>query len=432
MISNKIEMQMWYAYLEAIRLEMMTVNDSYQLSINDQTIDIERWDYLIRNHSGGYWAGQSVENSDIYKGLGMLMDVKITTAAFKTGIERYQTQMSKLYTKLSQLKPISLESVYKSRPSNPEILQSTRALRLVKESVRAEALQLFSQIQNGLTARTWGFEIEVPDCKGVSAPTGIEKGDDGSLRSNNTEDCECECNDCVYHECNCDNCDYGSESPDHCGDTDYCSNAAESAEYRTVGGVQRVLHSGMLKLCEDLNEEDAEMNDSAGTHIHVYGQDLTTNQVGQVMAIYHWLYETVFTPIAGRVSNGYSKELRVSDIAMALRKRNPMLRMEKPMAVNVSQLISGRGTIEFRQQDCNLDGKLISAWAWLVRGLVEVAKRGATFGEFKNAVTLADVLKVYEKYNFTPKSENPGLVIVGSKSDAGRWTNVAHKIYQAS
>ena len=427
MQENKVEMQIWYAYIEEIRKYQRDQSENYGISAEGQTVDYERWMYDIRGQQNANWI-VDLPRSDIYLGLCMLEQVKITESAYKTGIDKYRDKVQQLENIVARFKTSGIESLFANRPQ-PEtnILNSTVGFREVKTKIREEAIALFNQIQNGLTARTWGFEIEVPDCKGVNPPAGIEKGEDGSIKSNNREDCECDCNDCAYHECNCDNCDYGSSDPDHCGD-DECEGAADSAEYRTVGGVQRVLHGGMLKLCDDLNKEDAEMNDSAGTHIHVYAQDLTTNQVGQVMATYHWLYLTVFTPIAGRINNGYAKELKVTDIANALRKRNPVLRPEKPMAVNISQLLNGRGTIEFRQQDCNLDGKLISAWAWLVRGLVEVAKRGATFTEFRNAKTLADVLAVYAKYNFTAKSENPGLVIVGSRSDENRWEKVTHKV----
>jgi hypothetical protein len=65
-------------------------------------------------------------------------------------------------------------------------------------------------------------------------------------------------------------------------------------------------------------------------------------------------------------------------------------------------------------------------WAWLVRGLVEIAKRGATFGDFKKCESLDDVLKIYAKYNFTVKSENPGLLIPGSKSDLAKVKVYSH------
>jgi hypothetical protein len=119
--------------------------------------------------------------------------------------------------------------------------------------------------------------------------------------------------------------------------------------------------------------------------------------------------------------------LRVEDISNALRKSNPVLRPQKPLVVNVSNLInSSRGTIEFRQQNCNLNSKRISVWAWLVRGLVEIAKRGATFGDFKKCESLDDVIKIYAKYNFTVKNENPGLLIPGSKSDVAKVKVYSH------
>jgi hypothetical protein len=71
-------------------------------------------------------------------------------------------------------------------------------------------------------------------------------------------------------------------------------------------------------------------------------------------------------------------------------------------------------------------------WAWLVRGLVEVAKRGAKFTDFKKCVSLADMVAVYAKFNFTPESENPKLVITGSKSDEDRVEKVTHKVLTRS
>jgi hypothetical protein len=112
MIANKLEMQVWYAYLEAIRLEQMTVNDSYEISVNDQTVDIERWDYLIRNHSGGFWAANGAENSNIYKGLAMLMDVKITTQSYKLGIERYDAKVANLRDRLSRNKVSGINTLF--------------------------------------------------------------------------------------------------------------------------------------------------------------------------------------------------------------------------------------------------------------------------------------------------------------------------------
>jgi len=281
---------------------------------------------------------------------------------------------------------------------------------------------------NGLTARTWGFEIEVPDACGVDPiyNSGIEKGEDGSLRSYNSDNCECDCSSCVYHDCNCDHCEDQNDSPDHdCGYSE-CSQA-DMAEFRTTGAIQRLKHSGMYDLLKKLNDNDAEMNDTAGTHIHVWAQDLTTNQVGQVMAIYKYT-ESIMSVIAGRFNVNYAGEVKASDVAMALSRKNPQLRPVKPVAVNVSHLLnSSRGTIEFRQMDCNLNADRITFWAWLVRGLVEVVKRGATLREFMKVKDLDDMIKVYEVWNYTIQNENPGDIIPGSRVDQNLVKTVVHK-----
>jgi hypothetical protein len=420
--ANRLNYITWLSYIAELRAAAIETELSFEMSVGSSmdNIELERWRFLIDRTLRHVDVLNNFEESQLYLGLMRLATLKITENGYKGGLKIYEDKIARLTGAAIVKEETGISKMFETRPASVTNSSS------LKYAVRAEALELFSKMQNGLSARTWGFEIEVPDCKGVKAPNGVEKGDDGSLRSENTEDCECECDTCVYHSCNCDVCEYGSEDPEHCGD-EYCASGAESAEYRSVGGIQRVLHGGMLQLCDELVEEDAEMNDSAGTHIHVYAQDLTTNQVGQVMATYHWLYKTVFTPIAGRVNNQYAAEQRVTDIGNALRKRNPVLRAWKPVVVNVSQLLGGRGTIEFRQQDCNLDGKLITVWAWLVRGLVEVAKRGAKFGDFKNASSLADIVDVFARFNYTLQSESPGLVIVGSKSDEGKYEKVTHK-----
>jgi hypothetical protein len=417
---NRLDYIVWSAFVYEIKNMLDTPSGNLHefpmaTTSNCEAINVERWRYaILSNHYSTF--KNNLRGCGIWKALEALSSAKIHQHSYTQAIRSYTEKMSKLSQFVTNNKMTGLHAIFEGRPT---IEHDEKA------AVREAAIKLFDEIQNSLSCRTWGFEIEVPDAKGVEAPYGVEKGTDGSLRSDSNSDCECDCNDCAYHECNCDNCEYGSDDPDHCGN-DECSGA-DMAEYRSTGGIQRVLHAGMIKLCDDLVAEDAEINSSAGTHIHVYAQDLTTNQVGQVLAIYHWLYNIVFTPIAGRLDNQYAMPLRVEDISNALRKSNPVLRPQKPLVVNVSNLInSSRGTIEFRQQNCNLNSKRISVWAWLVRGLVEIAKRGATFGDFKKCESLDDVIKVYAKYNFTVKSENPGLLIPGSKSDLGKVKVYSH------
>jgi hypothetical protein len=281
---------------------------------------------------------------------------------------------------------------------------------------------------NGLAARTWGFEIESPDCKGVEPlrGSGIDKGDDGSLRSYESNDeCECGCSDCVYHECDCDNCESQNDDPQHCNDSD-CSTA-ESAEFRSTGGIQRVKHNGMYKLCEDLTNEEAEMNDSAGTHIHVWGADLTTQQVGQVLASYKRL-EGLFKVLCGREDVQYARKIAVEHIKIAIKQKGAMLKLDKPRAVNVSNLTNDRGTIEFRQMDCNYDADRITFYAWLVRGLVETAKRGATLTSFFAVTDFYDLVTTFGKFNYFIASETPDIVIPGTKTDMALMNKTVHKI----
>ena len=295
-----------------------------------------------------------------------------------------------------------------------------------KVETETETIALREQIEeykklltNNLTARTWGFEIEVPDAKDVSAPNGIEKGEDGSLRSYESNDsCECDCDSCFYHECDCEYCETGSSEPDHDCGSNACSQA-DMAEYRSIGGIQRMRHAGMIELCEELNKVDAEKNDSAGTHIHVWARDLTAAQIGQVMAIYQWNY-WILSAIAGRENVNYAKRIPNTYITRLLSKKKPELTLDKPVAVNLTPLFSSRGTIEFRQMDCNLDQDLILFWAWLVRGIVNAAKRGAHFSDFKQVKDLRDIVTVLDKYNHTLYNETPEDIVYGSRTDEGR------------
>jgi len=293
--------------------------------------------------------------------------------------------------------------------------------------IETQIQEMMKQLpSNGLVSRTWGFEIESPDCKGVVPlpGSGIDKGDDGSLRSYEANDeCECDCRDCTYHECDCDNCDQYNDSPDHCGDSE-CTTA-ESAEYRSTGGIQRVKHNGMYHLCQKLVEEDAEMNDSAGTHIHVFAADLTTHQVGNVMATYKRL-EGLFGKLCGRDDVQYARRVAVEHVRDAIKASQPKLRQDKPRAVNVSNLFNDRGTIEFRQMDCNYDADRITFFAWMVRGLVETAKRGATFSSFLQVKDIYDVVNVFGKFNYFIASENPGLAVPGTKTDATAIKRMQH------
>lgn len=404
---NRLQLIVFSAYLNAIEnYSMYGQRGTNVYSTNIRTF------HIIMNRDEMHWLeGHSgIQGSNFYCLLQMMNNAVIekehlvratervdrVVGNAKEIIDRYQSKDTKT----------GIGKLFESAPNPSDIMIEEQLQTAIK-----------TMPSNGLTARTWGWEIEVPDAMGVTPAnnSGIEKGEDGSLRSYNSDSCQCDCRACTYHECNCDNCEDYNDSPDHDCGYDDCSQA-DMAEFRTTGGIQRLKHSGMYDLLRKLNNEDAEKNDSAGTHIHVWAGDLTTHQVGQVMAIYKYI-ENIMHPIAGREDVNYSGKVREGDIAAALSRKNPTLRAIKPIAVNVSHLFGDRGTIEFRQMDCNLDSDRITFWAWLVRGLVEIAKRGATLRDFMKVTDLDDVMKVYEVWNYTLQSEGATEIIPGSRTD---------------
>lgn len=404
--NNRLDTIVKLAYMHAIdkktREHIASGSEVYACT----TVDVTQLKITI--NFDGYISGNTFENKPIDQHpMMILLNIMETAKIDKEDIEyaraRYNSQM------------ISYNSEERDRVGKG-IATLLEMKPMVHQSTIDEQFKILEeQMQNNLVARTWGFEIEIPDCKGVEAPNGIEKGDDGSLRSyEGSDDCECDCDDCSYHDCDCDWCDNRNTDPDHCGNSACAS--CESAEYRSTGGIQRMEHAGMFKLCADLKEKDAELNDSAGTHIHVYAQDLTTHQVGQVMAVYTWL-DTILRPIAGRKNVNYAREVSVRYIKAALRKNDPRIPTEKSLEVNTMHLFNGRGTIEFRQMDCNANAKRITAWAWIVRGLVTASKRGATITDYTKCKDLNDVVAVLKKFNVEPGNEHPEQLIFGSKND---------------
>lgn len=341
----------------------------------------------------------------------------ITKENIKSALEYYnklEVMLGVLERNYGKNQQTESEGFKKLMDQRPQVSTEEETITLREQIAEYKAL-----LTNNLTARTWGFEIEVPDAKDVEAPNGIEKGQDGSLRSYESNDsCECDCDSCYYHECDCEHCETGSSDPEHDCGSSACSQA-DMAEYRSIGGIQRMRHTGMIELCKELNEVNAEKNDSAGTHIHVWARDLTAHQIGQVMAIYQWNY-WILSAIAGRENVNYAGRIPNTYVTRLLSKKKPELTLDKPRAVNLTPLFSNRGTIEFRQMDCNLDQNLILFWAWLVRGIVNAAKRGAHFSDFKQVKDLRDIITVLDKYNHTLYSETPDDIVYGSRTDENR------------
>jgi hypothetical protein len=143
------------------------------------------------------------------------------------------------------------------------------------------------------------------------------------------------------------------------------------------------------------------------------------------MATYKRL-ENLFAKLSGRDDVQYARRVAVEHVRSAIKASQPSLKPDKPRAVNVSNLFNDRGTIEFRQMDCNYDADRITFFAWMVRGLVETAKRGATFSSFLHVKDIYDVVNVFGKFNYFIASENPGLAVPGTKTDATAIKRMQH------
>ena len=355
--------------------------------------------------------GEAEEVYKIINVLDVLIDRVITKDDFKKAIEIYEEHIAHIikYANEEVKSTVGAWNVMKKlRGENHEATYAT---------VRSE-LEKIDLPGNWLTSRTWGFEVEVPDAKGVdvASGSGIEKGEDGSLRSyESSDDCECDCDDCCYHECDCEFCNTGSESPEHCG-ASYCAQC-DSAEFRSQGGISRGIHPGLVKLSEDLIAAEAENNDTAGVHIHVFARDLNMSQVCQVVATYA-LLTNVLTHIAGRGNVGYAQTITSEMLGNAMRKNKPTIYADKAYAVNLMHLKNeNRGTIEFRQMACNFSWREITIWAAIVRGIVTCAKRGAKFYDYRNINTIAGIFEVFKKFNYQLGFEQVDGFVYGSRVD---------------
>jgi len=415
----KLSFMVWRAFTSKIESYELTVRDTeivWEIYINSH-VENDTIEYEKQYHS-------SIEK--ILNSLYAAFNSELSHNDVGNGRRRFNETVSNIVDRIDyQERNIADEKKVANTNKFANILG---AAYIVEDDVIEEQLLTAYKLLpgNGLVARTWGFEVEVPDAKGVDAPAGVDKGEDGSLRSYESSDCECSCDDCTCHDCDCDYCDSRRDGDDHCGSGDCAS--ADSAEFRTTGGLQRIISPALYKLCKDLNDSDAEKNDTAGTHIHVYAKDLTTNQIGQVLASYKRL-EPLMAIICGREDVNYARNIPMEYIRASLKKRGATINTDKPRAINIGHLTNNRGTIEFRQMDCNLDANRMTVWAWICRAFVTSAKRGMTFKDVLNVTDLVSLIEVFAKFNVMLHDENPEQIVYGSKTDYGTFTLEVHKVH---
>lgn len=417
---NKMKNVLWASFLAALRdANMAVVNDKLEsrklgiiigvFPLNES--DTER-SFTIQSEIG-FWRWMQcvvIKKEHYIAGKQLVEDrVKFLTNELRNvnGGEEKVGGLSTLFDK----KPLS---------ANPSLSE----IQLI-ESQRDAAYRAFPS--QAITSRTWGWEMEIADAKGVDAVFGVDKGEDGSLRAYEANtDCDCDCDECYYHECDCEHCETGSSDPDHC-DGRNCSTA-DSAEFRTKNGSNRLMHAGLFKITSALEEVEAEVNDTCGLHIHVYAQDLETKQVAQVLAIYKYL-ENIMAILAGRDNVNYAQRIPIEYVKYAYKGKLPS---DKPRAINLNHLLgsyvdSNRGTIEFRQMAGTYNAEEITFWAWLVRGMVTIAKRGAELKNFLHVKDLNDIIEVYAKFNYFLHDEGAELLIPGGMQDKKHIKLYAHE-----
>jgi hypothetical protein len=362
---------------------------------------------IVREY--GSKTGLSVDGFNSYRRmLKVVVDLKLDTESIKKAIEVYNENVANVdhQRKLENKKDLST--------GISKLIGISRETPVDKEIVEAQIQVWQSEIENTITARTWGWEVEAPNPdKSTRVPAGVEAGSDGSVESyeSDHDDCECDCSDCTYHECDCDNCDNRNDDPEHCGDDEYCVSG-NPTEYRTVGGLIRSQHPGLKELLDQIS--DSEKNETAGTHIHVYAADLNAKQIAVVLAGYA-ITQNVWDVIAGRNTmddprcKTYAGELPGSEISVSF-KEDKLRHVGKFYAVNTYNVTTERGTLEFRQMDCNFDFNRITLMAWMARGLVEIAKRGAKVSDFVGIKDINGFVELYAKFGYTTVKETDEIM----------------------
>ena len=359
--------------------------------------------------------GYAMDSYTVYEEiLNVLAKMELSVEAIQSGIREYRSIVENINHNRGQTIKNNIDV------GISKLITMGRDTEIDKDEVESQITKWQSEIANVVTARTWGWEVEAPnpDTRTI-VPAGVEAGSDGSVESFEADfdDCECDCSSCTYHECDCGNCEDQNDDPEHCRDQEYCQSG-NPTEYRTVGGIIRSLHPGLKSLLDQIGE--SEKNETAGTHIHVYAADLEPKEIAVVLAGYA-ITQKVWDVIAGRNVEDdrrcrtYANVIPGDQISVTF-KEDKLRHIGKFNAVNTHNVTTERGTLEFRQMDCNFDFDRITLFAWMARGLVEIAKRGAKINEFIGIKDIEGVIKLYAKYNFTTVKETTDIINpVGSR-----------------
>lgn len=113
-------------------------------------------------------------------------------------------------------------------------------------------------------------------------------------------------------------------------------------------------------------------------HVHLNAQDLTSEQVGDLVAIY-LIFEHAFFRYVGRrrINNPYCVPISHTHLLMNYVQNGVKARWEKYAALNMLPL-RDKGTLEFRHMHGTLDNIKLSKWVAMITSLKEYVKKNST------------------------------------------------------
>ena len=246
------------------------------------------------------------------------------------------------------------------------------------------------------SCRRWAYEIEANllgnASKEINAIGEFDLKADQSVNSASDEwETECECDTC-NHSCNCENCDIEDYGNQKCDD-------ASATELSPMYPVLDPTHKGQIELItEAILDKGGSVDESTGGHIHVNAEDMTLQQIANVMRV--WDNVQFHLPLlVGRTygsTNGYADKVESYDIENTLRGQNANRCAVNPNNAIYCRLFDSnrKNTIEFRQFSGTLDHKTIIARGLLCRKLVEWSLRNEAPYWLLNAKSDEEVLRI--------------------------------------
>lgn len=260
-------------------------------------------------------------------------------------------------------------------------------------------------------SRRWGIEIETGAGRDITQiPDGWQRKRDGSLVSaydgiiRHVDPSEC-----YYAERH--NIDPDDDEDDEYLDPDYCDDCGEVEVndgtredcVEVVSPILTSVHSdGLRSLTDDLDGKPT--TTSAGIHVHVEANGLTTKMVRELVMGYdaiEWLIEASYQ----REVRGYCKRRSGSELIEIARQAkrfpnaslNSLRKGDRYVTVNLNSLDS-HGTVEFRAMGPIYNYDYLTAWATFCREMVNVAARGGRASEWAKVRNWAGVLAMFDKY----------------------------------